>query len=92
MSGSQTAAFFQVLIWNVGSDGEIAAVKVKGSRTGWISMARNWGQNWHAAAILAGQPLSFELTTAAGETLILYDVAPADWTPGQTFETKNQFH
>ncbi|XP_078444044.1 expansin A20 [Wolffia australiana] len=90
MSGS--GSFFQMLVWNVGSDGELAAVKVKGSRTGWISMARNWGQNWHCAADLSGQPLSFELTTAASRSLTSYNVAPADWTPGQTFHTKKQFN
>ncbi|KAI4322660.1 hypothetical protein L6164_022332 [Bauhinia variegata] len=86
MSGS--SHFYQVLIGNVGLDGEVVAVKVKGSRTGWIPMARNWGQNWHCNANLQGQPVSFEVTISGGKTLTSYNVAPANWQFGQTFEGK----
>lgn len=86
MSGS--SHFYQVLITNVGLDGEVAAVKVKGSRTGWIPMARNWGQNWHCNVNLQRQPLSFEVTSSTGKTLTSYNVAPANWQFGQTFEGK----
>ncbi|XP_019425086.1 PREDICTED: expansin-A16-like [Lupinus angustifolius] len=86
MSGS--SHFFQVLITNVGMDGEVAALKVKGSRTGWIPMARNWGQNWHCNVNLQHQPLSFEVTISSGKTLTSYNVATAKWQFGQTFEGK----
>ena len=86
MTGS--SHFYQVLITNVGLDGEVVAVKVKGSRTGWIPMARNWGQNWHCSVNLQGQPLSFEVTIIGGRTLTSYNVAPAKWQFGQTFEGK----
>ncbi|KAL2254963.1 UNVERIFIED_CONTAM: Expansin-A16 [Sesamum indicum] len=66
------AYFMQVLITNVGLDGEIVAVKVKGSRTIWVQMERNWQCNTK----LAGQPLSFEVTTASSITLATYNVAP----------------
>ncbi|XP_064948975.1 expansin-A16-like [Musa acuminata AAA Group] len=80
--------FYQVLITNVGSDGEVAAVKVKGSRTGWIPMGRNWGQNWQCDADLRGQPLSFEVTSGRGRATTSYNVAPWNWQFGQTFEGK----
>jgi hypothetical protein len=81
--------FVQVLITNVGADGEVAAVKVKGSRTGWIPMGRNWGQNWQCAADLRGQPLSFEVTGGwSGRTVTAYNVAPRDWMFAQTFPGK----
>lgn len=80
--------FHQVLITNTGSDGFVTAVKVKGSRTGWIPMARNWGQNWQCDTDLRGQPLSFEVTDSEGRTLTSYNVAPSDWRYGQTFEGK----
>ncbi|KAL5562303.1 hypothetical protein UlMin_032050 [Ulmus minor] len=86
MSGS--SHFYEVLISNVGLDGEVLAVKVKGSKTGWIPMTRNWGQNWQSNVYLKGQPLSFEVTTSSGRTLTSYNVAPAGWLFGQTFEGK----
>ncbi|GLU19679.1 hypothetical protein SLE2022_359150 [Rubroshorea leprosula] len=86
MSGS--SHFYQALITNVGLDGEVVAVKVKGSKTGWIPMARNWGQIWQCNVNLTGQPLSFEVTTSNGKALTSYNVAPANWQFGQTYEGK----
>ncbi|VAI78563.1 unnamed protein product [Triticum turgidum subsp. durum] len=63
--------FLQVLITNVAADGEVDAVKVKGSKTGWIPMGRNWGQNWQCDADLRGQPLSFEVTGGKGRTITI---------------------
>ncbi|XP_061350339.1 expansin-A13-like [Gastrolobium bilobum] len=77
--------FVSVLISNVGGTGDIVAVKVKGSRTGWLPMGRNWGQNWHVSALLQNQPLSFEVTSSDGITVTSYNVAPKDWSFGQTF-------
>ncbi|KAI5411965.1 expansin-A20 [Lathyrus oleraceus] len=86
MSGS--SHFYQVLITNVGQEGEVFAVKVKGSRTGWIPMARNWGMNWHCNVNLQHQPLSFKVTSSTGKTLASYNVAPSNWQFGQTFQGK----
>ncbi|GMP64515.1 hypothetical protein CsSME_00025753 [Camellia sinensis var. sinensis] len=83
-----TSFFYQVLITNVGSDGQVVAVKVKGSKTGWIPMGRNWGQNWQCDINLTGQPLSFEVTTSSQRSITSYNVAPANWRFGQTFEGK----
>ncbi|CAN6476473.1 unnamed protein product [Victoria cruziana] len=84
LSGS--SCYHQVLITNVGLDGEVFEVKVKGSKTGWIQMGRNWGQNWQCNANLIGQPLSFEITSGSGRRVTSYNAAPADWRFGQTFE------
>ncbi|KAL6223618.1 hypothetical protein ACLB2K_007001 [Fragaria x ananassa] len=71
-----SSIFISVLISNVAGAGDIAAVKIKGSRTGWLPMGRNWGQNWHINADLKNQPLSLEVTSSDGLTLTSYNVAP----------------
>ncbi|KAJ7568675.1 hypothetical protein O6H91_01G043500 [Diphasiastrum complanatum] len=83
--------FNLVLISNVGGVGNISAVSVKGSETGWIPMKRNWGQNWECDTVLVGQSLSFHVTTADGKNITSYDVAPLNWQFGQTFSGK-QFY
>lgn len=85
---SGASVFVSVLISNVAGAGDIVAVKIKGSRTGWLPMGRNWGQNWHINADLRNQPLSFEITSSDGITITSYSVAPKSWSFGQTFEGK----
>ncbi|PIA63922.1 hypothetical protein AQUCO_00201326v1 [Aquilegia coerulea] len=80
--------FISVLISNVAGAGDVVAVKIKGSRTGWLPMGRNWGQVWHVNADLKNQPLSFEVTTSDGVTITSYSVAPKTWEYGQSFEGK----
>ncbi|WOK99669.1 expansin-A2-like [Canna indica] len=78
--------FILVLVYNVGGDGVVTAMAVKGSSTGWAQMKRNWGQNWQTNAQLVGQSLSFRVTTGDGRTVESDNVAPANWQFGQNFE------
>ncbi|ESQ41528.1 hypothetical protein EUTSA_v10014522mg [Eutrema salsugineum] len=83
--------FLMVLVFNVGRAGVVTEVKVKGSKTGWIQMRRNWGQVWDTGTVLTGQSLSFSVAVSDGKRLKFDNVAPPNWQFNQTFAGKSNF-
>ncbi|XP_051114443.1 putative expansin-A30 [Andrographis paniculata] len=81
-----------VYVMNVGGGGDIANMWVKGGGGAWISMSHNWGASYQAFATLAGQPLSFKITSyTSHETIVANNVAPANWQVGLTYTANVNF-
>jgi hypothetical protein len=66
---------------------------VKGSAGGgWVLMSHNWGVSYQTGGQLAGQALSFKLTSyTTGQTILVADAAPSTWSIGLTYQARTNF-
>ncbi|RLN43429.1 expansin-A15-like [Panicum miliaceum] len=80
-----------VLISNVGGSGSVASAWVQGTSTNRVPMSRNWGANWQSLAGIAGQALTFGVTTTGGQYIVFQNVVPANWAFGMSFMSNLQF-
>nr|CAB3499546.1 unnamed protein product [Digitaria exilis] len=80
-----------VLISNVGGSGSVASAWVQGTSTNRVPMSRNWGANWQSLAGIAGQALTFGVTTTGGQTIVFQNVVPVNWVFGMSFMSNLQF-
>ncbi|XP_006405650.2 putative expansin-A26 [Eutrema salsugineum] len=83
--------FLMILPYNVGGAGDIKAMQIKGSGTGWITMKKNWGQNWVTDVVLTGQGLSFRVVMSDGISKDFINVVQKNWGFDQTFDGKINF-
>ncbi|KAK3157656.1 hypothetical protein QOZ80_2AG0125660 [Eleusine coracana subsp. coracana] len=80
-----------VLITNVAGSGSVKSAWVKGTNTNRVPMSRNWGANWQSLAGIAGQALTFGVTSSGGQTIIFQNVVPQNWQFGTSFISNRQF-
>lgn len=93
-SGSN-ANYFACLIEYEDGDGDLAKVEIKEALDSatWIQMQQSWGAVWK---VDEGSPLkapfSMRLTTVeSGESIVINNVIPAGWKPGQTYRSLVNF-
>jgi hypothetical protein len=82
--------FQLIVITNVAGSGSLRSVSVKGTKTGWIRLNRNWGANWQCNSPLAGQALSFAVTSTGGQTIYMHNVVPFWWRFGMVYSSNYQ--
>ncbi|KAL8138768.1 hypothetical protein V2J09_004769 [Rumex salicifolius] len=81
-----------VYITNVGGGGDVSNMWVKGSKTGWMKMTRNWGAAFQVFSQLGGQPLSFKLQSGSTyQTITASYVTSSYWSIGQTYQGTANF-
>ncbi|KAL2892483.1 putative expansin-B2 [Bienertia sinuspersici] len=76
-------------------DGEgIKSVKLKQQSGEWIPMEQSWGAVWELnPGHVLQPPFSLQLVEAiSGKTLILNNVIPRNWNPGQTYRSHVNFN
>ncbi|KAG6481770.1 hypothetical protein ZIOFF_058391 [Zingiber officinale] len=79
-------------VMNVGGAGDVGSIWVKGSKTGWMKMSHNWGASYQAFSRLGGQSLSFKVVSySTKQTIFAYNVAPANWWTGKTYQARVNF-
>ncbi|KAL3697604.1 hypothetical protein R1sor_011680 [Riccia sorocarpa] len=80
-----------VLVHNVADRGNVHWMQIKGSRTGFMGMRQNWGQNWESYSQLLGQDITFTVTLGNGRTVTFWNAVGSKWWFGQTWQSSYNF-
>nr|XP_024382985.1 uncharacterized protein LOC112285885 isoform X2 [Physcomitrium patens]PNR49077.1 hypothetical protein PHYPA_010973 [Physcomitrium patens] len=76
--------FILVTITNVGGSGVVTAAYLKGDKTEWSPLSRNWGANWQCRRNYCGQGISIKIVTSDNKVSVT-KLAKSDWCFGKTF-------
>ncbi|KAL2644350.1 hypothetical protein R1flu_011937 [Riccia fluitans] len=80
-----------VLVHNVAGGGNVHGMQIKGSRTSFMTMRQNWGQNWESYSQLVGQAITFRVMLGNGRTATFWNVVGSGWRFGQTWQASYNF-
>lgn len=91
--------YLSVVVEYANGDGDLGALELKEAPSptsdaeDWIPMQQSWGENWKLnSASQLQPPFSIKLTSlTSGRSLIVHDVIPVDWKPGQTYRSLINF-
>ncbi|KAF7825302.1 putative expansin-B2 [Senna tora] len=87
--------YFACLIEYEDGDGDLAKVEIKEAldSAAWMPMQQSWGAVWKLdAGSSLKAPFSLRLTTVeSGESIVVNNVIPAGWQPGQTYRSLVNF-
>ncbi|XP_061995711.1 expansin-B15-like [Rosa rugosa] len=86
--------YLAVVVEYAAGPGALSAVELKQGQgdSVWLPMQQSWGAVWkfNSGSQLQG-PLSIRIAADSGQTLVVNDVIPAGWQPGQIYRSVVNF-
>ncbi|XP_066331836.1 major pollen allergen Cyn d 1-like isoform X3 [Miscanthus floridulus] len=85
--------YLAVLVEFEDGDGDVVQVDIMEANSGWWTpMRESWGSIWRMDSKRQLQgPFSLRITDESGETLVAYQVIPANWAPNTYYRSNIQY-